>query len=258
MTRAVMGRPTGVTGPPPLEAPWLRQGPLFRSGGVAVYDGLIGRQIFAALCAEAQANYASADRQVCDVLTSDNCDWRGGVPPRQLSTAGGGPVQDEFYRSPHLRSFLSEVCGGPVRPSGSRGSYSYYVAPADHLGLHLDILTCDVTVINVLTDSAPDTGGSLAVQPGSVGVPLSVLRRWRISTSRLSKHLPGPPSLSLEVLSLTACCRLPQDSGSSPPCASKPLRDRSAFLQDSPPALICRPRRVRQLDRQPALRYATR
>ena len=177
MTYAVMGRPTGVTGPPPLEAPWLRQGPLFRSGGVAVYDGLIDRQIFAALCAEAQANYASADRQICDVLTSDNCDWRGGVPPRQLSTAGGGPVQDEFYRSPHLRSFLSEVCGGPVRPAGSRGSYSYYVAPADHLGLHLDILTCDVTVINVLTDSAPDNGGSLAVQRGSVGVPLSVLRR---------------------------------------------------------------------------------
>jgi hypothetical protein len=142
-----------------------------------VYDGLVDGQILAALCAEAQANYASADRQVCDVLTSDNCDWRGGVPPRQLSTAGGGPVQDEFYRSPHLRSFLSQVCGGPVRPSGSRGSYSYYVAPADHLGLHLDILTCDLTVINVLTDSAPDNGGSLAVHRGSVGVPLSVLRR---------------------------------------------------------------------------------
>lgn len=177
MTTAQRYRWAGVTGPPPLQVPWLRQGPLFRSGGVAVYDGLIDGRTLAALCTEAQANYASADRQVCDVLTCDNCDWRGGVPPRQLSTAGGGPVQDEFYRSPHLRSFLSEVCGGQVRPSGSRGSYSYYVAPADHLGLHLDILTCDVTVINVLADSSPDDGGSLAVQRGSIGVPLSVLRR---------------------------------------------------------------------------------
>jgi hypothetical protein len=129
------------------------------------------------LCAEAETNYASADRQVCDVVTSDNCDGRGGVPPRQLSTAGGGPLQDKLYLSPYLRSYLSEMCGGPVRPSGSRGSYSYYVAPGDHLGLHLDIVTCDITVICVLADSSPDNGGALAVRRGNVGVPLSELRR---------------------------------------------------------------------------------
>ena len=50
------------------------------------------------------------------------------------------------------------------------------MAPEDHLGLHLDIVTCDVTVISVLADSSPDDGGSLAVQRGNVGVPLSVLR----------------------------------------------------------------------------------
>ncbi|MGH8429152.1 MAG: hypothetical protein ACREUF_02005 [Solimonas sp.] len=132
---------------------------------------------FAALCAEAQANYGMADRQVCDVVSSDNCDGRGGVPPRQLSTAPGGPVQDEVYRSPYLHGYLSQLNGGPIRPSGSRGSYSYYVMPADHLGLHLDIVTCDVTVISVLADSSPDNGGALAVQRGSVGVPLSTLRR---------------------------------------------------------------------------------
>lgn len=167
----------GVAGLPTLEPPWFRQGPLFLSGGVAVVDGLIDSRTFAGLCAEAEANYASADRQVCDVVTSDNCDGRGGVPARQLSTAGGGPVQDELYLSPHLRSFLCELCGGPVRPSGSRGSYSYYVAPGDHLGLHLDIVTCDITVICVLADSSPDNGGALAVRRANVGVPLSVLRR---------------------------------------------------------------------------------
>jgi hypothetical protein len=160
-----------------FEPPWFRQGPLFRAGGVAVVGGLIDSRTLAGLCAEAQANYPRADRQVCDVVTSDNCDGRGGVPARQLSTAGGGPVQDGLYLSPDLRSFLSELCGGPVRPSGSRGSYSYYVAPGDHLGLHLDIVTCDVTMISVLADSSPDNGGALAVRRGNVGVPLSVLRR---------------------------------------------------------------------------------
>lgn len=167
----------GVAGQPTFEPPWFRQGPLFLSGGVAVVDGLIDSRTFTGLCAEAEANYASAHRQVCDVVTSDNCDGRGGVPPRQLSTAGGGPVQDRLYQSPHLRSFLSQMCGGPIRPSGSRGSYSYYVAPGDHLGLHLDIVTCDVTLISVLADSSSGDGGALAVRRGNVGVPLSELRR---------------------------------------------------------------------------------
>ena len=166
-----------VARPSTFEPPWLRQGPLFLSGGVGLVDGLIDSRTLVDLCAEAQANYALADRQVCHVLTSDNCDGRGGVPARQLSTAGGGPVQDELYRSPYLRSFLGDLCGGPVRQSGSRGSYSYYVVPGDHLGLHLDIVTCDVTVICVLADSSPDNGGALAVRRGNVGVPLSVLRR---------------------------------------------------------------------------------
>jgi hypothetical protein len=159
------------------QVPWLLQGPLFRAGGVAVIDAIADDGTMAALCAEAQANYALAERQVCDVVTSDDCDGRGGVPPRQLSTAPGGPVQDELYRSPYLHAYLSQLCGGPIRPSGSRGSYGYYVAPADYLGLHLDIVTCDVTVISVLADSSPDDGGALAVQRGSVGVPLSILRR---------------------------------------------------------------------------------
>ncbi len=167
----------GAGGAVASHVPWLLQGPLFRSGGVAVIDGIADARTFAALCAEAQANYAQADRQVCDVLTGDNCDGRGGVPPRQLSTGPGGPAQDELYRSPYLHAYLSQLCGGPIRPSGSRGSYSYYVAPDDHLDLHLDIVTCDVTVISVLADSSPDQGGALAVQRSNVGVPLSVLRR---------------------------------------------------------------------------------
>lgn len=140
-------------------------------------DGVADAPTMAALCAEAQAQYTIADRQVCDVVTSDNCEGRGGVPPRQLSTASGGPAQDALYGSAQLQALLSRMCGTPIRPAGSRGSYSYYVERDDHLGLHLDIVTCDVTVISVLTDSSPDHGGSLVVQRGNVGVPLSALRR---------------------------------------------------------------------------------
>ena len=143
------------------------------------------------LCAEAQAHYPTAERQVCDVLSGDDWDWRGGVPPRQLSSAGGGPAQDAYYHSPELSAFLSELCGGPIRPSGGRGSYSYYVAPGDHLGLHLDIVTCDVTVISVLSDSCPDEGGSLAVLRNAVGVPLSQLRRSHRSDEEVVKAPAG-------------------------------------------------------------------
>ncbi len=182
---------SATTVPMTSVAPWLLQGPLFRSGGVAVVEDIGCGNTMAALCAEAQAHYALADRQVCDVVTSDQCDGRGGVPPRQLSTAPGGPAQDQLYQSPRLQAFLSWLCGGPIRPSGSRGSYSYYVQRGDHLGLHLDIVTCDVTVISVLADSSPDDGGALTVQRGSVGVPLSVLRRSSHAGEEVVKAAAG-------------------------------------------------------------------
>ncbi len=90
-------------------APWLLEGPLFACGGVAVVDGLADAATLAALCLEAQANYAIADRQRCDEVTSDHCDGRGGVPPRQLSTAPGGVTQDAMYHSPALHAYLSQV-----------------------------------------------------------------------------------------------------------------------------------------------------
>ena len=89
------------------------------------------------------------------------------------------------------RPFLGRLCGGPVRPSGSRGSYSYYVSHGDHLDLHLDIVTCDITVISVLADSSPDQGGALAVQRGNVGVPLSILRQTPQAADEVVKAAAG-------------------------------------------------------------------
>ena len=62
-----------------------------------------------------------------------------------------------MYASPWLHAALSEQCGLNVVPSGNRGSYSYYVQPGDHLDTHLDVDTCDVTLITVLYDDIDPT-----------------------------------------------------------------------------------------------------
>lgn len=155
----------------------LARGPLAQSGGVTVVDGLPGPDRAGHLLAEALGLYPQSDEQ--NVLDGDGATGRGGTPPRQLFTSGGGPVQDDLYLSPWLADYLSALCGVPVLPTGGRGSYSYYVRPGDYLGLHLDIDACDVTLITVLRDdSAPDDpAGALLVHPGYRGADLDAVRR---------------------------------------------------------------------------------
>ena len=145
----------------PVQA--LVRGPLGRAGGVAVFDGVPDPGTCAALAYEAHASYPESTRQVLE--DGDGAEGRGGMPARALQTAGAGAVQDALYASPWLHAFLSAQCGQPIGPSGNRGSYSYYVEPGDHLGLHLDVDTCDVTLITVLQDDTDprDPGGGLAV-----------------------------------------------------------------------------------------------
>jgi hypothetical protein len=172
-----------------LEPAWFRSGPLWSSGGVTVSSSLIGLSTFRDLCVEAQAAYAGSDRQ--ESTADDNADGRGGMPGRALSTAGGGLVQDAWYLSSTLRNSVSELCGGPMRPSGNRGSYSYYLEPGDFLGLHLDVVTCDVTIITVLDDTSPDHGGALAVRRSDREVGLSHLRRVVSTSEEVIKVVPG-------------------------------------------------------------------
>ena len=87
-------------------------------------------------------------------------------------------MQDELYASPGLSAVLSEQCGAPIVPSGNRGSYSYYVQPGDFLDTHLDVDTCDVTLITVLYDDIDldDVAGALAVYAGRFSASLSSIR----------------------------------------------------------------------------------
>jgi hypothetical protein len=158
----------------PVQA--LCAGPLGAAGGVAVLDAVPDHGTCQALALEAHGAYGASSRQEC--ADGDYADGRGGVPRRALQTAPGRAVQDGLYASPWLRAVLSAQCGTPVEPSGNRGSYSYYVQPGDFLDTHLDIDTCDVTLITVLYDDIDpdDSAGALAVYPGAFAAQLGAIR----------------------------------------------------------------------------------
>lgn len=155
----------------------LLRGPVGRAGGAAVVEGLPEASWLDALRQEAMAHYPHADRQ--DVDHDDGASGRGGTPARHLFTSGGGPVQDALYASPWLTDYLSTLCECRVVPTGTRGSYSYYVHEGDYLGLHLDIEACDITLITVLRDDAGphDPAGGLLVHARHLGDDLHAVRR---------------------------------------------------------------------------------
>ena len=157
----------------------LSSSPLGRMGGVVVLDDLPSARISTMLAREALRCASGATRQTGRSHRVD--DGRHDVAGRSLGSGAGGPVQDDLYASPALRRRLEDLCSGRVKPSGARGSFSYYTRPGDHLDTHVDIVTCDVTVITVVQDSTPhdDPGGSLEVYSNCSGAPLS------------SAHQPG-------------------------------------------------------------------
>ncbi|MFK5633824.1 MULTISPECIES: hypothetical protein [unclassified Ornithinimicrobium] len=169
----------------------LLHGPVGAAGGVVVIDGLPDGRLLTALLEEASTAYPTSDRQEVDV--DDGAPGRGGTPARRLYTAGGGPVQDAFYGAAWLSDYLSSVCATRVRPTGTRGSYSYYVHVGDHLGLHLDIEACDVTLISVLRDDAgaEEPSGGLLVHAAHLGADLHAVRRAPHDGLGLVKAVPG-------------------------------------------------------------------
>jgi len=146
-------------------------------GGVVVLDDLPSARTSAMLAREALRCASGATRQTGWSQPVD--DGRHDVAGRALGSGAGGPVQDALYTSPDLRHRLQDLCASDIRPSGGRGSYSYYTRAGDHLDTHVDIVTCDVTVITVVQDSTPhnDPGGSLEVYSSCFGAPLSSARQ---------------------------------------------------------------------------------
>lgn len=170
---------------------YLRAGPLASAGGFAILEALPDPQTLHSLMDEAQANYPLAHRQFTH--ERDWGDSRHCVPARALTSGPGGAVQDALYASGRLHAYLSGLCGTAIRPTGARGSYSYYTEPGDFLDTHRDIHQCDLTLITVLHDDTPsnDAGGGLALFPQCADTALGDVHQLPDSAACFHKLRPG-------------------------------------------------------------------
>jgi hypothetical protein len=144
-------------------ASFLRQVPayilasaLLQRGGFAVVEGLVAGKLQTGLLSEALTHYSFALPNV--VTENDN--------------------EENFYHSAQTLWFLCQLTGVQLSPTGQHGTYSYYLTSGDHLALHRDIETCDLTVITCLHSRIGQTqGGTLYLYPTHLFEPLSTIRR---------------------------------------------------------------------------------
>jgi hypothetical protein len=149
---------------------------LLQRGGFAVVEGLVAGKLQTGLLSEALTHYSFALPNI--VTENDNEEFRGGKPRRRFLSAPGGSVQDNFYHSAQTLWFLCQLTGVQLSPTGQHGTYSYYLTSGDHLALHRDIETCDLTVITCLHSRVGQTqGGTLYLYPTRLFEPLSTIRR---------------------------------------------------------------------------------
>lgn len=170
------------------DTPRGRVGHRFR--GAFVTRSLFDADAIRRLAAEAARGRAGADHQ--ETLVDDLYDGRGGQPARRLLSTQGGPVQDAGYSDADVTRKLSSVTGLDVRQSGGRGSYSFYEG-GHFLALHRDILTCDLSVITVLSDDSDpkDPAGGLLFYPDRCDEPLSAIRHTPRDGAHVLKARPG-------------------------------------------------------------------
>lgn len=157
--------------------PAIAASPLLAQGGIGVYEGLVAGTVLQQLIDESIRSYATAADQGSSAPNPE--ENRGGTPLRRFLTGAGGPVQQAFYQSDWVRAFLEHATGLRLKPTGSVGTFSYYVRPGDFLDLHRDIVTCDLAVITLLHQEgrASDGCGALCVYPARHRETLSAIRR---------------------------------------------------------------------------------
>jgi len=176
--------------------PEIKRSRLMSQGGFAVYEGLIHRELFGRLLEESLGFYEHA--QESHEPISDQEVWRGGSPARRFWSVGGGDVQAAFYQSPETIGILIDLSGITVRPTGGKGTFSYYVRPGDYLAIHRDIEKCDLAVITCLYETYPEgTAGKLALYPERLSEPLPTIRATPTQGSLPQMLLPGQTILLL-------------------------------------------------------------
>jgi hypothetical protein len=154
----------------------VKSSPLMRRGGFDIFEGMCDELIRKKLLVEALSLYR--DSTNCALFAPDQEEIRGGSPPRSFRSAAGGEFQDAFYRAQWMVNLLRSITSPALGPTGNRGTYSYYVRPGDFLGIHRDIVTCEVAVITCLSNGAEadSDAGRLCLYPERVYEPLSEIR----------------------------------------------------------------------------------
>jgi hypothetical protein len=171
----------------------LHDSPLLRQGGFGVFEGLPPSARCQQLLSESLRLGTAPGHNRSLVPPSEAQPERGGTPARRLLSVHGGQEQYDFYHSPGLLSFLRELTGVVLRPSGGMGSYSFYLRRGDFLGLHRDVEDCEVAVITCLYDNfAPlGEGGLLCLYPERMHEPLHSIRATPERGQLRLKLMPG-------------------------------------------------------------------
>lgn len=150
----------------------IENSPLYQCGGFGLLDKLLNATTLAQLQRESLALSSQAGENA--VLETDQSAFevnfgRGGSPARKFLSTQGGTFQDTFYQSVPLQAKLETLSQTRIKPTGARGTYSYYAREGDFLALHRDILQCDLTVITCLFDHTKgatiSSGGILRLYP---------------------------------------------------------------------------------------------
>lgn len=170
----------------------LRRSALLHAGGYGVYRGLIDPRWIKSMLAEAMAGGQRIDQVASG---SDSEDVRGGEPARHIVCVEGGPVQDQLFASAALQGFVANEVQLPIRPCGTRASYSIYAGPQAHLDIHRDVPGCDLALITCLHDSDPFAGeGAIDLWLDGLTTPL---REIREDVEQQRSRLALPPGDSL-------------------------------------------------------------
>jgi hypothetical protein len=156
--------------------PRIRRSWLMERGGYDVFEGLVDDSTHRLLQAEAMGLVHTAE--LTDAASPCDEEIQGGNPPRRFFSAPGGAVLDALYGSEWVNDLLQRVTGGPVCPTGSRGTYTYYARAGDYLAIHRDEPGCDVVVITLVYEkpAVQERAGALCLYPDRLCEPLSAIR----------------------------------------------------------------------------------
>jgi hypothetical protein len=170
---------------------------LARSGGALVVP-LLDRSMLHAF--DREARMCRTDAEPHRVEQHDGEEDRGGAPDRWLESALGGPELRALYTSASVAELLISLTAVRWTPSGGAGTYSYYCRTGHYLGLHRDVVECDLALIVCISDSgaaSPCEVGTLCVYPGRADEPLSKIRAEPARGSVGVRLRPGEAALLL-------------------------------------------------------------